>query len=128
MTLDVRRWQGPVEVKVAVCLLAGLGVGHVLIGFIVLAGGAGPQVLVVPGTALVLGTLVAAGIVLRMASSRLAGYVVTGFLALAHVLIALGGGLWFVKVYSGLAAAGYVYAAVLLTSGPLVRYVRGVRR
>ncbi|WP_436500764.1 hypothetical protein [Actinokineospora sp. HUAS TT18] len=47
------------------------------------------------------------------------------FLALAHVLIALGGLSWQLRMVSGVIAAGYVYAVILLLTGPARAYFGG---
>lgn len=120
-------WAAPIEVRLTLALMLGLGLVHLLIAVILLAGGGTPRVFVFPAAALLFGMLVSAGVLLRMPSSRIAAYVVIVLLALIHLLAALGGGLWFVKVFSWLAAAGYVYAGVLFGSGPFRRYLTGER-
>jgi hypothetical protein len=126
MKVDVRRWQAPVEVKVAASLLVGIALVHVLLGaVIVLTSDGSPRTLALPLTSLVFGALVAAGIAARNGFARIAGFVVVVLFATVHAFTLMAGAfLWF-KIFGGLAAAGYVYAGVLLNSMPLRRYVLG---
>jgi hypothetical protein len=125
--MTVRSWQAAIEVKVTVLLFAGIGLAWTLIVLIpVLAANVTPRTFLLPVTSLVLGGLVAAGILLKMSSSRIAGMVVAVLFGVLHALGLLAAELWWVKVFSGLAFAGYMYAAVLLNSMPLRRHLLGV--
>lgn len=126
MKIDVRRWQAPVEVKVAASLLVGIALVYVLLGLvIVLTSDGSPRTLALPLTSLVFGALVAAGLAARNGFARIAGFVVVVLFALVHVFTLMAGALLWFKIFGGLAAAGYIYAGVLLNSMPLRRYVLG---
>lgn len=115
-----------IEVKIVVALFLGIALAWtLLIAFEVIFVGARPLAFLVPVASLVLGGLVAGGVALRMPSSRIAGFVVAGLFGLLHAFFLLGAELWWVKVFSGLAFAGYMYAAVLLNSMPVRRFVLG---
>lgn len=121
-----RRWNVAVEVKVTAALFPGVALLYVLLGVImVTTSGASPRSLLLPVLSLLLGGLVTGGLALRMPSSRFFGFGVGALLALLHVIVLLAAALWWVKIFSGLAAAGYVYAVVLLNSMPVRRYLLG---
>ncbi|WP_158888822.1 hypothetical protein [Amycolatopsis anabasis] len=121
-------WQSPAEVKVVAGLLVGIGLVHTLLGVIIVSTSeASGRTVMLPITALVLGSLVAAGLALRMPSSRIAGFAVVVIFAILHVLVLMAGELLWLKLFSGLAAAGYVYTGVLLNSMPVRRFLLGER-
>ncbi|SFQ35666.1 hypothetical protein SAMN05421810_106264 [Amycolatopsis arida] len=126
MSVEVRRV--PVEVKVVVALLVGVALVYLaLAGVMVASTAADARTLLMPATGLLLGGLVAGGIMLRNAFARMAGFVVVVLFAVLHAFFLLAAALLWVKLFSLLAAAGYVYAGVLLNSRPLRRYVLGDR-
>lgn len=121
-----RRWSAPAEVRASIGLLLGiplvyLGLVLVMVGYMDARAGTAAM----PLTSLLFGALVTAGLLLRMPSARACGYVVVGVFALMHVFSLLSAQLWWVNVFSGLAGAGYIYAGILLSSGPLVRFLEG---
>jgi hypothetical protein len=119
-------WRVAVEVKVAVGLLCGLGLAYLLLGVVIVTTSeASPRTLLLPVASVVLGALVAGGLALRMPSSRLLGFGVVALLALLHAFLLLASAVLWFKLFSGLLAAGYIYAGVLLNSGPLRRYLLG---
>ncbi|QFU87742.1 hypothetical protein [Amycolatopsis sp. YIM 10] len=126
----MNRWTAPLEVKVITGLLVGIAVVHILISLVLLsAPGSTIRVLFVPVTALVLGAVVAAGLAVpgrfpRFSQfSRYIGYAVIAIMALQHAFGMLAGTLWWLRIFFGLAAAGYIYAGVLLSSRPVLRHV-----
>lgn len=126
----MNRWTAPLEVKVITGLLVGIALVHILISLVLLsAPGSTVRVLFVPVTALVLGGIVAAGLAVpgrfpRFSQfSRYIGYAVIGIMALQHAFGMLAGTLWWLRIFFGLAAAGYIYAGVLLSSRPVLRHV-----
>ena len=124
--MRLKSWQAPIEVKITTCLLLGVGLAWGLIVLIpVLGANASTRTFLLPVCSLVLGGLVVAGLVLKMPSSRIAGFIVTALFALLHAIGLLSAELWWVKVFSGLAFAGYVYSLVLLNSMPLRRHLLG---
>ncbi|RZQ60014.1 hypothetical protein [Amycolatopsis suaedae] len=126
--MNARRWDVMIEVKVVVALMLGVGLADVLVAAVLYtAPHASAAVFLVPATSLILGGLVAAGLVLRMRSSRFAGYGVAILFALIHAFLMLGAQLWWIKVICGLAAAAHIYAVVLLASGPVLRHVGSAR-
>lgn len=119
-------WRVAVEVKVTIALFTGVALLYVVLGVImVTTSAASARSLLLPVASLVLGGLVAGGLALRMPSSRFFGFGVAVLLALLHAIVLLAGQLWWIKIFSGLAAAGYVYAIVLLNSMPMRRYLLG---
>lgn len=121
-----RKWKAAVEVKVVSALLIGLGLAWVgLAGLLMLAPYSSARSFLLPVTAVILGGLVVAGLVLKMPSARFAGFAVTFLFALLHALFLLAAELVWVKIFSGIVFAGYVYAAVLLNSMPVKRHVLG---
>jgi hypothetical protein len=124
--MKLKSWQAPIEVKITTCLLLGVGLAWALIVLIpVLGANASTRTFLLPVCSLVLGGLVVAGLVLKMPSSRIAGFIVTALFGLLHAIGLLSAELWWVKVFSGLAFAGYVYSLVLLNSMPLRRHLLG---
>ncbi|MBN6041696.1 hypothetical protein [Amycolatopsis sp. 195334CR] len=126
----MNRWTAPLEVKVITGLLVGIALVHILISLILLsAPGSTVRVLFVPVTALVLGAIVAGGLAVpgrfpRFSQfSRYIGYAVIAIMALQHAFGMLAGTLWWLRIFFGLAAAGYIYAGVLLSSRPVLRHV-----
>ena len=118
--------QAAVEVKVAAALLVGLGLAYLVLGIVIVTTSeASPRTLLLPAASVILGGLVSGGLALRMPSSRFLGFGVAALFALLHAFLLLGGTVIGFKVFSGLLAAGYVYAIVLLNSGPMRRYLYG---
>jgi hypothetical protein len=122
-----KKWKAAVEVKVVSALLIGLGLAYVgLAGLLMLAPYSSARTFLLPVTSVILGGLVVAGLVLKMTSARFAGFGVSFLFALLHALSLLTAQLVWVKIFSGLLFAGYVYTAVLLNSMPVKRHVLGV--
>lgn len=120
------KWKAAVEVKVVSALLVGLGLAWVgLAGLLMLAPYSSARSFLLPVTAVILGGLVVAGLVLKMPSARFAGFAVAFLFALLHALFLLAAELIWVKIFSGIVFAGYVYTAVLLNSMPVKRHVLG---
>ncbi|KZB85704.1 hypothetical protein [Amycolatopsis regifaucium] len=120
------KWKAATEVKVVCALLLGLGLAYVaMAGILMLAPYSSARTFLLPGTSLLLGGLVVAGLVLRMSSARFAGFGVSFLFALLHALSMLAAELFWVKIVSGILFAGYIYAAVLLNSMPVKRYLLG---
>ncbi len=120
------KWKAATEVKVVCALMLGLGLAYVGMAVILMfAPYSSARTFLLPGTSVVLGGLVAAGLVLRMSSARFAGFAVSFLFALLHALSMLAAELFWVKIVSGLLFAGYIYAAVLLNSMPVKRHLLG---
>ncbi len=120
------KWKAATEVKVVCALMLGLGLAYVGMAVILMfAPYSSARTFLLPGTSVVLGGLVVAGLVLRMSSARFAGFVVSFLFALLHALSMLAAELFWVKIVSGLLFAGYIYAAVLLNSMPVKRHLLG---
>jgi hypothetical protein len=120
------KWKVATEVKVVCALLVGLGLAYVgMAGILMFAPYSSARTFLLPGTSLLLGGLVVAGLVLRMSSARFAGFGVSFLFALLHALSMLAAELFWVKIVSGILFAGYIYAAVLLNSMPVKRYLLG---
>jgi hypothetical protein len=119
-------WRVAVEIKVAVGLLLGLGLAYLVLGVIIVTTSeASLRTLLLPVASVVLGGLVAGGLLLRMPSSRFFGFAVSALFALVHAFLLLASAVLWFKLFSGLLAAGYIYAVVLLNSGPMRRYLLG---
>ena len=126
MKTHIRSWQAPTEVKVVCSLFVGVALAYLLLAVVMLtAPGASPRTILMPVTSLLFGVLVAAGIALRMAFARIAGYAVVVIFGVLHAFFLMGAELLWVKLFSAVAAAGYIYAGVLLSSGPVRRFVLG---
>ncbi|MFK0247360.1 hypothetical protein ACIQUM_21930 [Amycolatopsis azurea] len=120
------KWKVSTEVKVVCALLLGLGLAYVGMAVILMfAPYSSPRTFLLPGTAVVLGGLVVAGLVLKMRSARFAGFGVSFLFALLHALSMLAAELFWVKIVSGILFAGYIYTAVLLNSMPVKRHLLG---
>ncbi|WET77518.1 hypothetical protein P3102_25985 [Amycolatopsis sp. QT-25] len=120
------QWKAATEVKVVCALLLGLPLAYLaLAGILMFAPYSSARTFLLPGTSLVLGGLVVAGLVLRMSSARFAGFGVSFLFALLHALSLLAAELFWVKIVSGILFAGYVYTAVLLNSMPVKRHLLG---
>lgn len=124
MILD--KWKTAAEVKVVSALLLGLGLAYVaMAGILMFAPYSTARTFLLPGTSVVLGGLVVAGLVLKMSSARFAGFGVSFLFALLHALSMLAAELVWVKIFSGALFAGYIYTAVLLNSMPVKRHLSG---
>ncbi|AUI60543.1 hypothetical protein [Amycolatopsis sp. BJA-103] len=120
------KWKAATEVKVVCALMLGLGLAYVGMAVILMfAPYSSARTFLLPGTSVVLGGLVVAGLVLRMSSARFAGFAVSFLFALLHALSMLAAELFWVKIVSGLLFAGYIYSAVLLNSMPVKRHLLG---
>ena len=128
MTTDSTKRTAPAEVKIVCALLVGLGVAYVLLAAVILLSSeASPRTLMVPLTTLLFGAIVAAGVARGMPFARLAGFAVVVIFGIVHAFFLAAAATILVKVFSVLAAAGYVYAGVLLNSMPLRRYILGAK-
>ena len=126
MTTGANRRVAPPEVKIVCALLVGVGLAYVaLAGVIILTSQASPRTLMVPLTTLLIGAIVAAGVARGMPFARLAGFAVVVIFGILHAFFLAAAATVLIKIFSVLAAAGYVYAGVLLNSMPLRRYVLG---
>ncbi|KFU77184.1 hypothetical protein SAMN04489729_7726 [Amycolatopsis lurida] len=120
------KWKASTEVKVVCALLLGLPLAYIAMAVILMfAPYSTARTFLLPGTSLVLGGLVVAGLVLKMSSARFAGFVVSFLFGLLHALSMLAAELFWVKIVSGLLFAGYIYTAVLLNSMPVKRHLLG---
>lgn len=123
---DLRGWAAPAEVKIVCGLLTGVGLAYVLLAtVIILTSDASGRTLMVPLTTLLFGVLVAAGVARGMPFARIAGFVVVVVFGILHAFFLAAAATIVIKVFSILAAAGYIYAGVLLNSMPLRRFVLG---
>ncbi|MFC3455842.1 hypothetical protein [Amycolatopsis speibonae] len=120
------KWKASTEVKVVCAMLLGLGAAYVgMAAILMFAPYSTARTFLLPGTSVVLGGLVVAGLVLRMRSARFAGFGVSFLFALLHALSMLAAELFWVKIVSGILFAGYIYTAVLLNSMPVKRHLLG---
>ncbi|AGM08224.1 hypothetical protein [Amycolatopsis keratiniphila] len=120
------QWKAATEVKVVCALLLGLAVAYLaMAGILMFAPYSSARTFLLPGTSLVLGGLVVAGLVLKMSSARFAGFAVSFLFGLLHALSMLAAELFWVKIVSGILFAGYIYTAVLLNSMPVKRHLLG---
>ncbi|WP_410660745.1 hypothetical protein [Amycolatopsis sp. lyj-112] len=120
------KWKATTEVKVVSALLLGLGLAYVaMAGILMFAPYSTARTFLLPVTSVVLGGLVVAGLVLKMSSARFAGFGVSFLFALLHALSMLAAELFWVKIFSGVLFAGYIYTAVLLNSMPVKRHLSG---
>jgi hypothetical protein len=126
--VKLKSWQVAVEVKLSAALLVGLGLLYFVAGVIIVStSDASWRTLLLPVTSVVLGALAAGGMALKMPSSRFAAFGVVALFALVHVLVLVAASVLLLKIFSGILAAGYVYAGVLLNSMPVRRYFLGER-
>ncbi|WP_216208284.1 hypothetical protein [Amycolatopsis aidingensis] len=129
MKLSARGRQAPTEVKVTMALLVGVPVVYtLLVLFMMVSADATGRGLMIPLTSLLFGGIVAAGIGRGSPFFRIAGYVVVVVFAIVHVFALLVAAMLWVKLFSILAAGGYIYSGVLLNSLPMRRYVLGEDR
>jgi hypothetical protein len=115
-----------IEVKLAMALLVGLGLVYLVLGVVIVATSeASPRTLLLPVASVIFGGLVAGGLALRMPSSRFFGFAVAALFGLLHAFLLLASAVLWFKLFSAVLAAGYIYAWVLLNSGPMRRHVLG---
>ena len=81
------------------------------------------QALRLPIGAGILAVAVCVGLVLRLRFARTVTMIVMGLFALVHLLIALDGGPWWIRLVSGLLCAAYIYVAVLVNTEPARHYL-----
>ncbi|OZM70475.1 hypothetical protein CFN78_25280 [Amycolatopsis antarctica] len=118
----------PAEVKIVCALLPGVGLAYVLLATIILlTSEASPRTLMVPLTTLLLGAIVAAGVARGMPFARLAGFAIVVIFGILHAFFLAAAATVVIKIFSILAAAGYIYSGVLLNSMPLRRFVLGAK-
>lgn len=115
----------PREIKVAAGLIGGIGIAFALVAVLRVLGTIGVTSIVTPVVSAVFGVAVAAGLLARKALARVGGFAVLVLFAMLHALIAVADGPWWIRVFSLLAAAGYAYAGVLLTTRPVREYLGG---
>ena len=115
----------PAEVRVPALIAAAGALVFLLVGVVRWQTEADAAVLRVPIAVTVLELLVAAGLIAGLRPARLVGIAVLALVALLHLLIVLGAGLWWTRVLSGVLSAVHVYAIVLLTTGPARRHLGG---
>ncbi|CRK58805.1 hypothetical protein [Alloactinosynnema sp. L-07] len=111
----------PLEVRVAAGIVA-VGAALFLVLGIVRGEPRAPIIFTI------LAALAIAAMVSGWGKGRAIASCVVVFLALSHALIALGGLPWEVRTVSGAVAAGYVYAVILLLTGPARAHFGGARR
>lgn len=115
-----------IEVKLAMALLAGLGLAYLVLGIVIVTTSeASPRTLLLPVASVVFGGLVAGGLALRMPSSRFFGFAVAALFGLLHAFLLLASGVLWFKLFSAVLAVGYIYSWVLLNSAPVRRYLLG---
>jgi hypothetical protein len=115
----------PLEIRVAALLLGAASLLFLLVGVVRWAGEGGADILAVPMVAAALQLPVAAGLLVGVRASRIAGMVVVTLAALLDLLIALGGGPGWARVVSTALAAMHIYLFVLLNTAPVRRYLGG---
>ncbi|MET0234936.1 MAG: hypothetical protein ABW224_09885 [Kibdelosporangium sp.] len=72
----------------------------------------------------ILAVAVCVGLLIRLRFARIVTLVVVTLFAVAHLLIALSDGApWWVRAVSGILAAAYVYAAVVVNTEPARHYL-----
>jgi hypothetical protein len=110
--------RAPLEVR--------LSAGIVALGALVFVGVAlawDTQALRLPIGAGILAVAVCVGLVVGLRFVRIVTMVVVLLYALVHLLIAMGGGPWWVRLVSGLLCASYIYVAVLMNTQPARQYL-----
>jgi hypothetical protein len=117
----------PLEVRVAALLIGAASLLFLLAGAVRWVREGGVDILAAPVVLVALELPVAAGLLVGVRASRVAGMVVVALAALLDLLIALGGGLWWTRVVSGALAAAHGYVFVLLNTAPARRYLGGAR-
>ncbi|MQA07017.1 MAG: hypothetical protein GEU98_00465 [Pseudonocardiaceae bacterium] len=117
----------PSEIRLSALLIFGAGLVFVLLGVALLGvdAYASATALRPPIATAVLGFAIAVGLVLRMRMARGVAMVAVIVFALLHVVIMFSQGQWFARVGSGVLAAAYIYAGVLLNTGPAREHLRG---
>lgn len=120
------RARPPLEIRVSAALIGGIGVAFALVALLRLLGAASAASTVTPLVSAVFGVLVAVGLLAGKPAARVAGLAVLVLFAMLHALITLSDGPWWVRVFSGLATAGYLYAGVLLNTRPARDHLTGV--
>lgn len=114
----------PLEIRLASALIGGIGAAFALIALLrLLAGAASANGTVTPVLSAVLGGAVAWGLLAGRPAARVTGLVVLVLFGLLHALIAVSSGPWWIRVFSALAAAGYLYSGVLLGTRPAREYL-----
>ncbi|TCP47958.1 hypothetical protein EV191_111163 [Tamaricihabitans halophyticus] len=118
----------PVELRVVALVVFGAGLVFLALGAILLAVDphATPASLQPPATAALLGFAVAVGLLFRMRLVWGITVVIVVVFALLHLVIVFSQGQWFARLGSGVLAAGYIYAGVLVNTGPARDYLRGL--
>lgn len=115
----------PPEITVAAGLIGGIGIAFALLAIVRVLGTAAVTSAVTPIVSAVFGAVVAVGLLSGKAIARIGGFAVLVLFAMLHTLIAVADAPWWIRVFSALAAAGYVYAGVLLSTGPAREFLGG---
>ncbi|AOS62765.1 hypothetical protein [Actinoalloteichus hymeniacidonis] len=108
----------PVEVRVAAGTLAGGAALFLLVGLVRWLTEGGFDVVGLPLVVFLAAGSSAAGLFTGRIGLRIFAMVIASLTALLYLQFVLSDGFWWVRVLGGLAAAGAVYAVVLLNTGP----------
>ncbi|GDY33671.1 hypothetical protein [Gandjariella thermophila] len=117
----------PLEIRVAALLIGAASLLFLLVGAVRWVREGGADILTVPVVAAALQLPVAAGLLIGVRASRIAGMVVVALAALLDLVIALGEGPWWTRVVAGALAATHGYVFVLLNTAPARQYLGGTR-
>ncbi|APU14057.1 MULTISPECIES: hypothetical protein [Actinoalloteichus] len=108
----------PVEVRVAALALAGGALAFLLVGIVRWLTEGGFDVVGLPLVIFLAVGSAGAGLFTGRPGLRMFAMVIAVLVALLYLQFVLNDGFWWVRVLGGIAAAGTVYAVVLLNTGP----------
>ncbi|MFB9903239.1 hypothetical protein [Allokutzneria oryzae] len=115
----------PVELWAVLACLLGSELVFLVTGLVRWAAEGGADLVTLPLLLAVLAAVATGGILARLGIGRIGAITVAIFAALLHLLVVLGDGPVFARIVSGVVAAAQVYAVVLLSTGPMRKFLEG---
>ena len=113
----------PVELWATLACLVGAQVAFLVVAIVRWTVEGGADLVVAPLVLLVLSVVAAGSILARIGIARAGAIAVAIFAALLHLLIVLGDGPVMARIVSGIVGAAQVYAVVLLSTGPMRKFL-----
>ncbi|MCP3797686.1 hypothetical protein NLX83_00290 [Allokutzneria sp. A3M-2-11 16] len=113
----------PVELWATLACLVGAQLVFLIAAIVRWTAEGGADVVMTPLVLLVLSAVAAGSILARIGIARAGAIAVAVFAALLHLLIVLGDGPVLARVLSGVLGAAQVYAVVLLSTGPMRKFL-----
>ncbi|GAA4025548.1 hypothetical protein GCM10022247_57870 [Allokutzneria multivorans] len=113
----------PVELWATLACLVGAELVFLVAGLVRWAAEGGADLIVLPLVLLALSLVAAGSIMARIGIARAGAIAIAIFAGLLHLLVVLGDGPVIARVISGIVGAAQIYAVVLLSTGPMRKFL-----